>query len=220
MLIEGTGKTTLAAKISDALNERFRSTAPAVATGSTHPLAAFIPMDGYHLTRAQLSAMPDPDAAHARRGAAFTFDGNAFLKLIKSLREPLTPESKTLYAPSFDHAVKDPVDNDIPIAKTTRVLIFEGNYIALDEEPWREASGLMDEIWFVDVDEGRAKERLVERHVKAGIAKDTDDAAKRAEDNDLPNGREIVQKRIQCHEVIKSREDAGWKPDAQGGVES
>ena len=72
-------------------------------------------MDGYHFSRAQLSAMPDPSTAHARRGAAFTFDASSFLKLVQALREPLAPESKTLFAPSFDHAVKDPVQDDVPI---------------------------------------------------------------------------------------------------------
>ena len=66
-------------------------------------------MDGYHLTRAQLSAMPDARTAHARRGAAFTFDAPAFLELVKKLRQPLCPESQTIYAPSFDHAIKDRV---------------------------------------------------------------------------------------------------------------
>lgn len=41
------------------------------------PPAAFIPMDGYHFSRKELDAMPDPKFAHDRRGAAFTFDGEA-----------------------------------------------------------------------------------------------------------------------------------------------
>lgn len=172
-------------------------------------------MDGYHLTRAQLSAMPDPTNAHARRGAAFTFDGQAYYELIKRLRQPITPESGTLYAPSFDHAVKDPVENDIAIGKGTRVLIFEGNYVALDQEPWKGAAVLMDEIWFVEVDNDVARKRLVSRHVKAGIAKDEEEAGRRADENDLVNGKEIMDKRVQVHELIKSIDDDAWKPEEQ-----
>lgn len=172
-------------------------------------------MDGYHLTRAQLSAMPDPVNAHDRRGAAFTFDGGAFYELIKMLRKPITPESKTLYAPSFDHAVKDPVENDIAIHVGTKVLVFEGNYIALDQAPWRDAALLMDEIWFVEVDNHVARKRLVSRHVKAGIAKDEEEGGKRADQNDLVNGKEIMDKRLDVHELIKSVEDEGWKPGEQ-----
>jgi len=103
-------------------------------------------MDGYHLTRAQLSAMPDPETAHARRGAAFTFDPSALLALIKLLREPLTPGIPTYFAPSFDHALKDPVENDIPIPPTSRILVLEGNYLSLGKGEWKEITGLMDEV--------------------------------------------------------------------------
>ena len=136
-------------------------------------------MDGYHLSREQLSAMPDPATAHGRRGAAFTFDDRSFLNLVKTLREPLLPESKTVYAPSFDHAIKDPVADDIPINPTARVVIFEGNYLSLNQGLWKEAAELMDELWYVDVDFTTARGRLVARHVKAGIAKDEEEAGRR-----------------------------------------
>lgn len=173
-------------------------------------IAATIPMDGYHLTRAQLAEMPDPEYATARRGAAFTFDGEKFLALVRALREPLTAQTQTLHAPSFDHAVKDPVDNDIPIAAERRVIFFEGNYLSLNKEPWSAAAKLMDELWFVDVDFDTARQRLIKRHVKAGIAKDATDAEKRANENDLVNGRDIVDYRLDVQEIIRSSYDPGW----------
>lgn len=173
-------------------------------------------MDGYHLSRAQLDAMPDPATAHARRGAAFTFDGHSFLALVEKLREPILPETKTLYAPSFDHAKKDPVANDISIAPSARMIVFEGNYLSLDRAPWRDAAALMDELWFVDVGFEVARKRLVHRHVKAGIARDEEDAGRRADENDLVNGREIVEGRLEVHEIIRSNEDGAWAPEKQG----
>lgn len=167
-------------------------------------------MDGYHLSRAQLSAMPDPTHAHARRGAAFTFDGPSFLTLVKAIRQPLSSTSAILYAPSFDHALKDPKENDIEILPTTRILVFEGNYLSLNKEPWNQAAALMDELWFVDVDFEVARRRLVPRHVKAGIATDEEDANRRVKENDLVNGAEIVENRLQCHEIIVSRDDREW----------
>lgn len=155
--------------------------------------------------------MPDPVSAHARRGAAFTFDGESFFALVKKLREPLCPESQTLYAPSFDHALKDPVANDIGIAPSIRIVIFEGNYLSLDKAPWKDAAELMDELWFVDVDFEVARRRLVYRHVKAGIAKDEEEAGRRADENDLVNGKQIVEERLNVQEVIKSVEDKAWR---------
>ncbi len=171
-------------------------------------------MDGYHYYRSQLDAMPDPAHAHARRGAAFTFDGAAFLSLVRKIRQPVTAHSTTIYAPSFDHAAKDPKENDIAIEPTTRILIFEGNYLSLDKEPWREAAGLMDELWFVEVDFETARRRLVPRHVRAGIAPSVEEAERRVTENDLVNGEEIVGNRLQVNEVVLSREDEAWKPSA------
>jgi pantothenate kinase len=203
------GKTTLSQIVTQALNARHATLHPEVK--ETVPIAAFVPMDGYHLTRAQLSAMPDPVTAHARRGAEFTFDGASFLSLVKALREPITPSSEAIFAPSFDHAVKDPKENDIAILPGHRIVVFEGNYVVLDKDPWREAAGLMDERWFVEVDFEVARRRLVARHVKAGIAKDEDEARRRADENDLVNGRQVVDNKVHVHEIVVSRDDVKWK---------
>lgn len=168
-------------------------------------------MDGYHLSRAQLAALPDPQHAFDRRGAAFTFNGESFLELVRVLREPITSSSTTIHAPSFDHTIKDPVENDIAIEPTTRVLVFEGNYLSLDKEPWRSVAKLMDDLWFVEVEFDTALKRLIPRHVKAGIAADEVQAERRVRENDLVNGMEIVENRVEVHEVIVSKNDEGWK---------
>ena len=177
-------------------------------------------MDGYHLTRAQLSAMPDAHTAHARRGAAFTFDAPAFLTLIKQLRAPLLPETRTIYAPSFDHAVKDPVADDIPISPAARIVVMEGNYLSLGSgaPEWGLAAEMMDEKWFVEVSEDVARTRLVKRHVASGIASDEVEARRRADENDLVNGRQIVRDRLEVDEVVVSRDDSSWTPERQGSI--
>ncbi|GAB7361505.1 hypothetical protein MBLNU230_g1561t1 [Neophaeotheca triangularis] len=214
--IPGSGKTTLASKVALELNKRHAAEKPGLAAGPG--IATFLPMDGYHLSRAQLDAMPDPNTAHARRGAAFTFDAPAFLKLVKALRAPICPESGTLYAPSFDHAVKDPVQNDIPIAPASRIVVFEGNYLSLGTgaQEWKEAAEMMDELWFVDVEMQVARKRLMARHVVSGIAENEEAAGRRADENDLVNGREIVDGRLPVHEIVVSREDEAWLPQNQG----
>jgi pantothenate kinase len=204
--IPGSGKTSLVITMAKRINELHARQSP-----NESPISACVPMDGYHFTRAQLAAMPDPVYAAARRGAAFTFDPDKFVRLVKTLREPLTAESKTVYAPSFDHAIKDPVEDDIPIPASARVIFFEGNYLCLDKEPWSEAARMMDELWFVDIDFDTAGKRLVKRHVEAGIAKDAEAAEIRVRENDLVNGKEIVDYRLDVQEVIPSVEDNSWK---------
>ena len=41
---------------------------------------------GFHFTRRQLDGMPDPAEAHARRGAPWTFDADAFVSAIRHIR--------------------------------------------------------------------------------------------------------------------------------------
>lgn len=164
-------------------------------------------MDGYHYTRAQLDAFPNPSVAHARRGAAFTFDADAFLDLIITLRKPATAP---ILAPTFDHQRKDPVPADIHITESVRIVVVEGNYLALDEPLWRDACGLFDEVWFVDVAFDVARRRLRERHVRAGIVKDLEEGDRRAVENDLVNGQEILDKLLPVTERVQSLEDGGW----------
>jgi len=215
--IPGSGKTTLASSVAQGVNDlhhaKFHEQYPnSLSKSPSHPdIASVVPLDGYHLTRKQLSEMPNAEEAVFRRGAAFTFDGDKYLELVKKVRKPLAPETYTIYAPSFDHAVKDPVEDDIPIAPTTRVVIFEGLYTMLDREPWREAAKLMDELWFIDVPVDLAIARLVKRHVASGISSDPEHARIRVMESDMRNGREILEYRLPVQEIVKSIEDDSWK---------
>lgn len=241
--IPGSGKTTLAGELVKRLNTRFREEHPAIAP-ENGPIATLVPMDGYHLTRAQLDALPDPTTAHARRGAPFTFDAYRYLGLVRRLRKPIAPEEKSVWAPSFDHAVKDPVERGIEVRPGVRVVVFEGNYVGMEGEPseesasvsaadaadddfkpesedacWAVAKSLMDEVWFVDVDDNVARRRLASRHVAAGIVDNIEDGEKRADQNDLPNGQVIKNRKGKVDELVTSHEDSTWAPEAQGGVE-
>ena len=213
--IPGSGKTTLAQIIVKRLNNVAAQKHP-----SSPSPATFVPMDGFHYPRAVLSAMEDPERAHARRGAAFTFDAPGFRDLVQALREDpnavttVVPDgpsrAKSVFAPSFDHAIKDPKENDIEVLPAHRVVVLEGLYIALDKEYWRDAAALMDEIWFVDVDFEVARRRLGERHVRAGIVSTLEEGDRRAMENDLVNGEEIVANKVKIDETVYSREDGAW----------
>ncbi|KAK0720715.1 P-loop containing nucleoside triphosphate hydrolase protein [Lasiosphaeris hirsuta] len=204
--IPGSGKTTLSLTLTAALNARHAAAHP-----SAPEIAAFVPMDGYHLTRAQLSAMPDPALAHARRGAEFTFDGAGFLSLVEALAAPITAGSGTVFAPSFDHAAKDPKENDIAVEATHRIVVFEGNYVLLSRPPWSTAAAHMSLRYFISVPRPVARARLARRHLAAGLVSTLEDGDRRAVDNDLPNGDEIVHLLLpDVDEVVESLEDGGW----------
>ena len=153
-------------------------------------------LDGWHLTRAQLDAFPDPKLAHDRRGAHWTFDGESYKEFVQQLREPLPeplPSTSTsdchniIYAPSFSHELKDPTPRAISIYPHHRLVVIEGLYLFLSIEPWIEAGRLLDERWWVELGEAEARERLVARHVLSGVAKDLEEADWRARENDAPS---------------------------------
>jgi pantothenate kinase len=163
--------------------------------------------------------MPNAEEAVFRRGAAFTFDAQSYLTLVEKIRRPISPESRTIYAPSFDHAVKDPVANDITIPPTARIIIFEGLYTALNEPGWREAHSLMDETWFVDADIPTATRRVAKRNYAAGISSSYEESLDRTEKSDMRNAREVLDKRLPVQEIVPSVEDESWKSEEVDNME-
>jgi len=147
----GSGKSTLAAAVVAELNER----------SGLPDFAALLPMDGFHLSREQLDALPDPKTAHFRRGAPFTFDAQAFVTTVRSVRA-----GQAISAPGFDHAVGDPVPGAVQVAESACLVVVEGNYLCLPHAPWSELPSLLDETWFVDVTPAIAMERIVQRHMR------------------------------------------------------
>lgn len=181
-------------------------------------MAFIVPLDGYHLTRKQLAALPNAEEAVFRRGAAFTFDAESYMKLVQKLRQPIEATTGTIFAPSFDHAIKDPIENDVAIPKSARIIIFEGLYTALDRPGWREAATLMDELWFVECPIEVAEERVAKRNFAAGISASYEESLNRTRKSDMRNAREIMAERLEVMETIQSIQDESWKsPELKDG---
>ncbi|KAI0935765.1 hypothetical protein AcV5_004090 [Taiwanofungus camphoratus] len=203
--VPASGKSTLARLVVDYVNSTWRTPLDSPDSEDTNAtcsradcieeIAVLIGLDGWHLTRAQLDALPDPKLAHDRRGAHWTFDGDAYVDFVHALRLPHAPPSVSgsastsdvIYAPSFDHALKDPTPHAIPIHPYRRVIVIEGLYSFLGILPWREAAEMLDERWWLDISEEEAERRLVVRHVKTGVAKDLEEAMWRSRENDAPS---------------------------------
>ncbi|EPQ61246.1 P-loop containing nucleoside triphosphate hydrolase protein [Gloeophyllum trabeum ATCC 11539] len=199
--IPASGKSTLAELVVDNVNEILHGKG-----GEGDVTAVLVGLDGWHLTRAQLDAFPDPKLAHDRRGAHWTFDGDAYVEFVKSLRLPLSLSS-VVTAPSFDHALKDPTPHAVSIHPHHRIVVIEGLYTFLSIEPWRRAGEFLDERWFVDISVEEATRRLVKRHVVSGVAKDKDEAIWRANNNDMPNGQFIIDNLLDPTRRIASVND-------------
>jgi pantothenate kinase len=142
----GAGKSTLAS----VLQRAFAS------------LSQVIPMDGYHLANSELQRL----GLASRKGAPDTFDSAGYANLLQRLRRQR--DGEIVYAPEFRRDVEEPIAGAIPVFPETHLIITEGNYLLVDDDRWRDVAGLLDEIWYVDVDEHQRRDRLVQRHERFG----------------------------------------------------
>jgi pantothenate kinase len=147
----GAGKTTVAVDVLAGAAGR-----PELAGRVAH-----VPMDGFHLTNAELDRLGRRD----RKGAPDTFDAEAYAGVLAAVRDPRRP---VVTAPSFDHAVGEPVPDAITVPADADVVVTEGNYLLLGKGGWRAVPPLLDEVWFCALDDTVRQERLVARHIEAG----------------------------------------------------
>ncbi|MFD9013245.1 nucleoside/nucleotide kinase family protein [Streptomyces sp. NPDC059552] len=142
----GAGKSTLAARIADALGP---------------DRAVVVPMDGFHLAQAVLDDLGRAD----RKGAPDTFDAAGYVALLRRLRAPQGP---TVYAPAFDRSLEEPIAGSIPVAPDVPLVITEGNYLLHDAGEWSAVRPLLDEVWYLAPAEDLRLDRLIDRHVRHG----------------------------------------------------
>jgi len=151
----------------------------AEALASRVPGAAVIPMDGYHLPRALLTA-----DGLARRGAPDTFDPDALRAGLLGLRE----HGGGAF-PAFDHAAKDPRPGAVVVPPGSSLVIVEGLYLLL--RSWRMAD-LFDFSVYLDCDLKTALGRVAARHLACGLASTAVEARIRADTNDRRNALTIL----------------------------
>jgi pantothenate kinase len=146
----GSGKTTLARAVAKRANAL-------VGAGT----AVHLPMDGFHLANATLDAL----GRHDRKGAIDTFDGWGFVALLQRV---LSERTNVVYAPAFERTVDEPVAGSIPVPLEAWLIVAEGNYLLVDDDPWSRIPSLLAESWFVATPEDERMRRLVDRHTRHG----------------------------------------------------
>jgi pantothenate kinase len=69
-----------------------------------------------------------------------------------------------VYAPEFRRDLEEPIGSAIPVPPTVPLVVTEGNYLLLPDEPWRRIRPLLDEVWFLAPPEEERLARLIARH--------------------------------------------------------
>lgn len=195
-----------------------RSSSSASSAFSTDDeVAICVGLDGWHYSRAELDRFPDPELAHWRRGAAFTFDQGAYAAFVAALRRPLASDTEPIGFPTFDHAAKDPAPSDTPILPQHRIVIVEGLYTLLDAPGWRECAAQMDLRVWVEVPRDVVRARVLKRNTEAGIVTDDEVAKRRVEESDMVNGDEVFAHRYRVTDTI-APEDRPPSPLTSGTI--
>ena len=164
-----------------------KSTVASVMHAAFAAVSQVVPMDGYHLANVELARLGRTD----RKGAPDTFDSAGYVALLRRLRDQAADE--IVYAPAFLREIEEPVPGAIPIFPETRLVITEGNYLLLESGHWAEVAGLLDEVWYVDVDDTLRVQRLAQRHERFGRSPEA--ALAWVENTDEPNARLIAATR-------------------------
>ncbi|KAH3670391.1 hypothetical protein OGAPHI_000906 [Ogataea philodendri] len=186
----GSGKTSVTNIIIDRFNSRHG-----------RPIGLVVPQDGFHYSMKELMGMDDPQLMVARRGAEFTFDAQKLVELVRRIK---AHPSEMIYAPSFDHKLKDPVNDAIKISPEKKVILVEGNYVCLEKEPWNVISKLVDTRWMVAANLDQIRERIIKRHLEAGISSTREEAEARTDHNDMVNGEYIRNNSCDVDLIIRN----------------
>ena len=142
----GAGKSTLADRVVAAV-----------------PGAVLVGMDGFHLAHATLEALGRVE----RKGAPDTFDAAGYVALLRRIRG-LGPGEDVVWAPRFHREIEDAVAGAVAVTAEATLVVTEGNYLLLTEPPWDQVAGLLDECWYLDVDDDVRRTRLQARHERFG----------------------------------------------------
>jgi pantothenate kinase len=172
-----------------------KSTLAAALHAAQPNLTQVVPMDGFHLAQVELQRL----GRQARKGAPDTFDAWGFVALLQRLRAQ--QHGQTVYAPDYRRELEEPVAGAIAVLPGTPLLIIEGNYLLLDDGPWVHVRSLLDEVWYVDVDDTLRRERLVARHQRFGRSRQA--ALDWVADTDEPNARRIAAGRERAHWTVR-----------------
>ena len=175
----GTGKSTFAERLQRAV-------------GST---AAFLPMDGFHLSNRQLERLGRRD----RKGAPDTFDVDGYLAMLRRV----SAFDGDVYVPDFDRGLDLAVAAGLVVPADARVVITEGNYLALAEGAWGSVRGEIDRLYYLDGSPEVRQDRLIARHVAGG--RSPADARAWMNAVDQPNAELIARTESSCDATLYIR---------------
>lgn len=179
----GVGKSTLAQELATELG----------------PVAAYVPMDGFHMRHAKLEAL----GTAADKGMPHTFEAGAFAEFLAMIKAA----TGDMNGPGYSRKIEDVVEDAFTVPATARLLVVEGNYLLLAMAPWWKVRPLLDRAVFISVPRELVSARLMKRHAEEGLFTEERNRA-HIERVDLPNYDLVTRSRARADVAIDLITDA------------
>jgi pantothenate kinase len=141
----GSGKSTIAQKLVAELGD----------------IAAYVPMDGFHMKHSKLEAL----GTVADKGMPHTFEGAAFADFLERLKSA----TEAMSGPGYSRKIEDTIDDAFAVPATARLLVVEGNYLLLATAPWWRVKPLLDRAIYLEIQKEKVRSRLMKRHGEEGL---------------------------------------------------
>lgn len=117
-------------------------------------------MDGFHYYNEELDKMN----LRKEKGSPRTFN-------VEKLKQKIIQTKKEdCYWPYYSRKLHDPIENQIFVH--SEIIIIEGNYLLLKDEPWNQLERLCDESLFYNVNVEELQDRLILRKMKGHLSKE------------------------------------------------
>jgi pantothenate kinase len=106
-----------------------------------------------------------------------------------------------VYAPGFERVLEQPIAASIPVPTAARLIITESNYLLLPDGEWPQIRALINEVWYVDLDDPERLKRLLNRHAEFGKPRDA--ATAWVHGPDQPNAQLVASTRHRADLLIR-----------------
>jgi pantothenate kinase len=131
------------------------------AAESSTSVAVAVPMDGFHLSNAELDRLGLAD----RKGAPETFDAVGLVHLLRRIRDG----GELVYAPAYSRVLHESIGGAIPVPPQARIVVVEGNYLLMPTGAWAGVRPLLDLALFIEAPRPARIDSLLRRQLARGL---------------------------------------------------
>lgn len=185
----GSGKTAFATILVAVVN-----------TEACDNVAALVGLDGWHYPNDYLATRVIEQrgkriALRRLKGAPETFDATAAYDRLSEIRR-----GGQVSFPVYSRRLHEPIPAGGTIDSSHRIVVVEGNYLLLDEDPWRRFRHLFDVRVFISASPETLIDGLRERHLRGG--KTLVATEHQIRDVDLPNARRVGPSAVHAQVLV------------------